>query len=119
MEPNADDEKNPWIAVSKASRHSFTLKEPLQQLPRRPEVTNNFHNLSLQESSGSSIPGHPAPVTTAPQPPRKKAKKEKAHYPAIKINDQFINKQVSLTVLSLVTLFLMQGFSRSSPLDTR
>jgi len=101
MDTNAEDEKNPWITVSKTGRHSFAWKDSIQQLPRRPEMTNNFHNLSLQESSGSSIPGHPAPLTTAEQPPRKKAKKEKSHFPVIKINEQFINKQVNLIVFPL------------------
>jgi hypothetical protein len=101
MDANPEDEKNPWITVSKSTRRSFPLKDTLQTPPKRPEVTNNFHNLTLDESSGSnsSALSHPAPAITEPQPPRKKVKKEKSHYPTLKINDQFVNKQVALTVL--------------------
>lgn len=121
---------NPWITVSKKKGiRAFTPNDALKNsAPRKGEIesqANAFIHLSIEESE--TVPGafrgldlqngnrHRPPTPSGNSPPRKKPKKDpmkvhltscpyslKSHYPTIKINDNAINQQVSLTVLLLV-----------------
>lgn len=123
-EAKDEDNSNPWIEVPKRKKRSFTDTSRSPEL--QPTITNfhpnSFDNLSLKDTwnsggenafGGDDAPHSPETVADLLPPQKRKRKdgkkvqsffslyneKLKSHYPTIEVDDKFVNKKVSLTVV--------------------